>query len=390
MAESSSKFVLPVGYHTFHKDQLFNYQLNRWHSLGYLRFEDVRDIGRRIRTFEDWKREMLKMAERAVTEKRLAEAAFYYRAAEFYTFQDDPDKEVLYDKFVECFYRAFEGDEIERHSIPYHDVFLPALRIPPDGGTSKGTIVVHGGFDSFIEEFYSMMRYFAEHGYGVIAFEGPGQGAARRKYGLALDYQWEQPAKAVLDFFELDDVTWLGISMGGYLCFRAAAFEPRIERVIALGIAYDYTKFVNVVARQLMMFFFRYLKGFTNRLTLNKMKKDGMHAWTLGNLMYITATHTPVDAGYVALQMNEENLHSEAVAQDVLILTGREDHFIPFKMHDMQVRALTAARSVTARVFTREEHAQNHCQTGNVGLALSVMVEWIEKISKEAHEASVR
>ncbi len=47
---------------------------------------------------------------------------------------------------------------------------------------------------------------------------------------------------------------------------------------------------------------------------------------------------------------------------------------IPFKMHDMQVKALTDAKSVTDKVFTKEEHAQNHCQIGNIGLALDVMV----------------
>ena len=31
-------------------------------------------------------------------------------------------------------------------------------------------------------------------------------------------------------------------------------------------------------------------------------------------------------------------------------------------MHDMQVKALTNAESLTGRLFTKEEHAQNHCQ----------------------------
>jgi hypothetical protein len=97
--------------------------------------------------------------------------------------------------------------------------------------------------------------------------------------------------------------------------------------------------------------------------------------------MYIADKKTPVDAADVALQMNEKNLHSDLVKQDVLILTGREDHFIPFKMLDMQVKALAHARSVFARVFTKEEQAQNHCQMGNIGLALDVMVKWIEKKS---------
>ncbi len=30
--------------------------------------------------------------------------------------------------------------------------------------------------------------------------------------------------------------------MGGWLCFRAAAYESRIKRVIASSIAYDYMK----------------------------------------------------------------------------------------------------------------------------------------------------
>jgi pimeloyl-ACP methyl ester carboxylesterase len=225
------------------------------------------------------------------------------------------------------------------------------------------------------------MRYFSDRGYEVIAFEGPGQGAARRKYGLTLDCEWEKPAGAVLDHFKLDDVTWIGISMGGWFCFRAAAFEPRIKRVIASGIAFDYSQFPNIVGQVLMKFFFTHLRSFTNKMTVKKMKSDGMHAWSIGNLMYITDKNMPMDAAVVALQMNGENLHSDLVTQDVLILTGRDDHFIPFKMHRKQVRALTNARSVTARIFTEEEGAQNHCQIGNIGLALDVMAAWIADVS---------
>ncbi len=379
MTGEKSRF--PVGYHQFHEDQVFNFQLNRWHSLGYARFEDMKEVGQRINTFEEWKTEMLKLAEKAVAEDRLMNAAFYYRAAEFYTLLGDPDKELLYHKFIDLFYRAFGNDGIERLQVPYQDSYLPAIRIPPTNAENKGVIVMHGGFDSFIEEFYSWMRYFSKHGYEVISFEGPGQGSARKKFGLALDWRWERPAKAILDYFKLDDVTWLGISMGGWFCFRAAAFEPRIERVMASGIAFDYMQAPNFAAQQLAKLFFIRLRKLTNRLILRKMTKDKMHAWSVSNMMYIADKKTPVDAMDVVLQLNERNLHSGLVKQDVLILTGREDHFIPFKMHDMQVKALTNARSVTGRVFTREEQAQNHCQIGNVGLALDVMVKWIEEKS---------
>ena len=375
------KFHFPVGYHDFHKDQVFNFQLNRWYSFGYARFEDMKAVGQRVNTFEEWKIEMLKLAEEAVADDRLLNAAFYYRAAEFYTSWDDPDKEPLYDKFTDLFYRVFKNDGIERFKVPYQDAYLPAIRIPPVVTEKKGTMVMHGGFDSFIEEFYSWMRYFSEHGYEVISFEGPGQGGARKKFGLALDWRWERPAKAILDYFKLEDVTWLGISMGGWFCFRAAAFEPRIKRVIASSIAFDYMQMPNFVTRQLVKLFFIRFRKLTDRLATRKMRRDKAHAWSVGNMMYIADKKTPVGAMDAALQLNERNLHSELVKQDVLILTGKEDHFIPLKMHDMQMKALTNARSVTGRVFTREEQAQNHCQIGNVGLALDVMVKWIEEES---------
>jgi hypothetical protein len=48
-------------------------------------------------------------------------------------------------------------------------------------------------------------------------------------------------------------------------------------------------------------------------------------------------------------------------------------------MHNLQLTALTNAKSVTDIVFTKESHAQNHCQIGNIGLALDTMIKWIEE-----------
>ena len=376
-----NEIAFPVGYHQFHKDQVFNFQLNRWHSLGYARFEDMEEAGKRIDTFDDWKEVMLALAEKALSEERFLNAAFYYRAAEFYTFSDDPDKESLYDRFIDLFYRVFAGDGIEKFEVPYGKTFLPVMKIPYTGSINKGTIVMHGGFDSFIQEFYSMMGYFSGYGYDVIAFEGPGQGAARIKNGLPIDYEWEKPARTILDHFNLGEVTWLGMSMGGWFCFRAAAFEPRIKRVIASSIAYDYLKFAGPAGAFLIKIFFKYFRNFLNNATYRKMKKDKMHKWSVSQALDITRKETPLEAMEFMFSLNSRNLHSELVKQDVLILTGRDDHFIPFKMHDMQVRALVNARSVNARIFEEGSNAQNHCQIGNIGLALKTMVEWVDKIS---------
>ncbi|UCE39060.1 MAG: alpha/beta fold hydrolase, partial [Thermoplasmata archaeon] len=258
-----------------------------------------------------------------------------------------------------------------------------AMRTQPANKEKRGTIVLHGGFDSFIEEFYSMMSCLSDHGYDVVAFEGPGQGAARKKYGLAFDYEWEKPVKAILDYFKLSDVTLFGISLGGWLCLRAAAFEPRIKRVVAQSVSFDVNQYTNVIGQQLAKLFFRKFRNFTNKATVKKMKKNLQYSWFVHNLMYITKKEVPIEGFDVLLRINEDNLHSDSIQQDVLILTGRKDHLIPFKMHNMQVKALIHAKSVTSRIFTKEEHAENHCQIGNIGLVLDVVAKWINEKSLE-------
>ena len=253
---------------------------------------------------------------------------------------------------------------------------MPVLRLQPNRD-NKGVLLIHGGFDSFKEELISWAYYFIQQGYKTIIFDGPGQGEALIKYHLPLTYAWEQPSKSILEYFGLEEVTILGVSMGGWLCFRVAAFEPRIKRVIASSVVFDYLQippsFIAMIAKMLL----KYPK-ILDSLTYLQMKVSSQERWAINNLMHITKKDTPTDAAKELLKLNEENLHSEQVFQEVLILTGKEDHFIPLKMHHKQVAALKNANSVTERIFTRAENAQNHCQVGNLGLALDVMSSWLE------------
>lgn len=373
-------FDFPVGYEAFHRRQLFNYQLNRWYSLGYARREDMIAAGRRISSFADWKREMLRQAEQADMEGRTVNAAFYIRAAEFYARSDDPDKLALYHRFRERFDILFGKDGMERHDVPYDGSFLPAIHLPADG-ESKGTIVLHGGFDSFIEEFHSMMCFFARSGYDVVGFDGPGQGGALRLGGLPLTIEWERPVAAVCGHFRLEEATLIGLSMGGWLCLRAAAFEPRIARVIADGHALDYMKSMPEAMRALHLWCMRHMRGFMNTMARWKFElREGMAPWMVDQLKYITQRPEPLDALEIYLDLNEENMHPERIRQDILVLSSSADHFIPVKMHEMQMKALVNARSVSGRVFTEREQAHNHCQIGNIALALETMANWIERL----------
>ena len=149
--------------------------------------------------------------------------------------------------------------------------------------------------DSFIEEWYLMMKYLAKEGYEVIGFDGPGQGGALIDGGLAFEIEWENPTSAVLDYFNLNDVTVIGLSVGGWLCMRAAAFEPRIKRVIASGHTNHYMEIVPVSIRWIMTFFMKY-KNLFNKALLMKMRRNARMNWEISQTMKITKSETPFEA----------------------------------------------------------------------------------------------
>jgi len=295
----------------------------------------------------------------------------------------DKDKIKTYRTFISIIHKILADDGVEIVDVPYEDAYLPCLRLRSSLNVVKGTIVAHGGFDSFKEEFYSIIKYFSDQGHDVVVFDGPGQGGARKDHGIVLDYEWEKPVKAVLDHFELSDVTLLGVSMGGYLCFRAAAFEPRIKRVIASSVAYDYTDFPAKILQPIVSLFYNVLTEYTNKATLKEIEKGGMKSWYFSNLMYMLDVKRPIEAVQYLTSLNASKLNCDKIVQDVLILTGRDDHLSPFKMHKKPVKALGNANSITEEIFYKDSHASNHCQVGNMELNFKTMVDWIDKVDEK-------
>lgn len=369
---------LPVGFHRFSRVGFLNYQLNRWHSLGFTRFNDIVAAGQQIRTAGDNKRVFVELAAEAMHDDRLRNAAFYYRAAEFLTDPEDPDKASLYRSFTDAFALGFADEGIERSLVAYRQSFLPVLRLAAVG-RRRGTVIAHGGLDSFVEEFFCFWRHLAHRGYDVVAFEGPGQGAAHRVHGLAHEHDWENPVGAVLDHFDLSDVALLGISFGGYWCLRAAAYEKRISRVIADPPLYDLVAAAGQGARRLLDVMLRYPQVMDSSIR-TRMRASPMLRHTVRQILFITnqLDARPTAAAHWLLGMNEGHLSSERVTCDVLLMAGERDRFQPVKLYRLQRAALINARSLSGRIFTRAEHAENHCQMGNLTLALDYLADWLD------------
>ncbi|HAQ39801.1 MAG TPA: hypothetical protein DCM73_02500 [Clostridiales bacterium] len=101
------------------------------------------------------------------------------------------------------------------------DGYLPCLAIGEN--PLNKTVLIHGGYDSFIEEFYIVSEWLAKSGYNVILFEVEGKGGILRQ-GMKFNEKWENSVGVVLDYFKLDKETLIGISWGGYFALRAADY----------------------------------------------------------------------------------------------------------------------------------------------------------------------
>jgi hypothetical protein len=100
--------------------------------------------------------------------------------------------------------------------------------------------------------------------------------------------------------------------------------------------------------------------------------------WCITQGMHITGTGTPFDCLVSLAAHNLEGvLHN--VKQDVLLTEGEDDHLFNTGWMYRIMRELVCARSVTARLFTAREGAEQHCQVGNSALARQEIVRWLSR-----------
>ena len=80
-----------------------------------------------------------------------------------------------------------------------------------------------------------------------LTFEGPGQGRVIREQGLPFRPDWEHVVTSVVDHVQTlpgvdpTKIALMGLSMGGYLAPRAAAFEHRLVACVANGGIFDFS-----------------------------------------------------------------------------------------------------------------------------------------------------
>ena len=394
----SAQFEFRTGTTRFHADPNFDYQLNRFAAFADLPIEALLGAVSRISSLSDWKAEFLRLAEQAHESGHILHAAGYYRLADFFLPYDDPQRKAIHEKCISLFSRAFhsfrDGGRILEDRMEYGGAFLPVLRAPARAPVHNGTILFTGGFDCIKEELVPVLAFFSDHGFDIIYFEGPGQGETLHAYGLPMTHEWEKPVKAILDRYTLKDVTLVGLSLGSCLALRAAVHDARISRVVCWGVMYDFFEVVTsrrgrFMQRLISVMLALRLHPLLNAIVRLKMKSDPYTHWGVDHGMHVFAVGTPSEYFRRLKRFTLKDM-GHFVRQDVLLLAGAEDHFVPLEDFFRQARKLSGARSFTGRIFTRRENAQDHCQFGNINLALECIVDWILHATSAASRAARR
>ncbi|MCB2356461.1 alpha/beta hydrolase [Clostridium estertheticum] len=381
------KITFAKGIYNLNKEPNFNYQLNRVVMWNGGDLEDVKKIAEKIKDSASWKKELIGIGDQAKKQRRIKEAIGYYRMSEFFMYDGDLDKIKYYklatDMFYDYYKEYFEDGTVVRYEVPYDGVNLPVLYTKAVG-EKKDTILLHGGNDSYMEELFFPMLYFAEHGFDVYLFEGPGQGGVMRTQGKHFTYQWEKPVKAIIDYLNIDGVTIIGASLGGMLAPRAAAYEKRIKRVIAWSIFPNFFFVVlgmipSSLQKVIKILMLLHAAPILNLVFKMKSKKNPTIDWGIKHGMYAYNAKSPYE--YI-LKLNEFQMIDvgHLIDQDVLVIGANQDHFIDYKLFKGELDSLSNVHSLTFRLFTDKECASNHCNMGNTKLTLDTMINWIEMI----------
>jgi pimeloyl-ACP methyl ester carboxylesterase len=373
-----------TGYYNIHPDVGLNYQMNRFSDGSEQMLNEMREVVPRIHSYADYIREFLVLSEKAYAQGHLLHAAGYLRSAEFFMFPDDGRKDASRLRFVQWMKEYYKVQESQHFSIPYENITMNTYRFTPE--SPIGTIVFFGGYDSYIEELFAHQLYFFQHGFDVITFDGPGQGTTLEEQHLPMTHEWHKPCKAVLDYFKLNDVTLIGYSLGGCLAIRAAAFELRIKRVVCDDIVSDFREFpfrtLAPVARFTVSTLVKLGASFIlNPLISRKMEKNLTQEWGVKQGMHTLGAKSPYEF-FKKTGAFETRSVSYLVKQDVLLFAGSKDHYVPLHQFYDQIQILKNVRSLTARLFTEKEQAQNHVQVGNTELSLETIVSWIKGLQQ--------
>jgi dienelactone hydrolase len=250
-------------------DPTFDFQVQRTAakvSYGCADLGEVFAIAARITAgdYDSWHREWFAAGEsnQKLAEKEAASghhesarqaylrACEYYRSAYFFC-RRDIDGAPLQDAWRRCrdIFRAAAPllpYPTERVQIPFEGIHLEGYIVRPRTGAAGPTVLQPAGYDSPVEEFYSLgAAEAAARGFTVVTFSGPGQAEMLYERKIPFRPEFETVVGPVIDFvasrddLDAERLAIIGRSFGGYLAPRAASKDKRIGALTADPAQFD-------------------------------------------------------------------------------------------------------------------------------------------------------
>jgi pimeloyl-ACP methyl ester carboxylesterase len=392
------------------KDESFAFEFVR--NLGFVYYGGS-DIGEMMATaarikegdFESWFTEWDKMARRILSRADASldaglmesaregylRASTYFRTAEFYLHGDPADPRILSESRAsqKAYAQAanLTGPTWEPVKIPYEGTTLPGYFYKVDNsGKPRPTLIFHGGLDSSLEElFYFGAAAAVRRGYNCLTFDGPGQGAPRREQNLPFRYDWEAVVTPAVDYaltkpdVDGDNLALMGMSMGGFLAARAAAFEHRVRAAIFFDGVYNLHEGMRgLLPKEAVAAFDAgdtvkceaiIHKGMQNNAGLRWAVTQSVWSFGASGIADLITKMTPYLMEGIAGQ----------IQCPCLVMEGEGDMFLPGQPQKIYDALKTPKQLVK---FTSEDGAENHCQSGALAYKDEVVFNWLDETLK--------
>ncbi|KAJ3498078.1 hypothetical protein NLG97_g1405 [Lecanicillium saksenae] len=316
-------------------------------------------------------------------------ASNYYRTAEFFRRENPTQDEIsktLAHLSSNMFYSAAKlmSHITEKVNIPYEGTTLPGTVMRRDKSDQpRPIIIVNGGFDNPREELgYAVAAAALELGYNVLCFDGPGQGETLREQRIVFRPDWEKVITPVVDFVfdqhyvDKEKVIIIGVSMGGYLVARAAAFEHRAAAIILNDGVYDFASAFRDNTPAIGKFLVKQgWDGVMNAMMRQYMRWDTGFKWGVLNSQWAFGVSCEADVLRVVENYTLEGI-VDKIKTPALVLDAPDDHFLKGQPLALFER-LTCEKEFAK--MSVEEGASAHCHMGSGGRLNQVIFDYLQR-----------
>ena len=249
-------------------------------------------------------------------------------------------------------------------------------------------MILHTGFDGSAEEMHFQgAQAGVERGYNVLSFDGPGQFGPLHREGLVFRPDWEKVVTPVVDFLvarpdvDAKRIALYGVSMGGELAPRAAAFEKRIAACIANDGVYDNAAPILAKApafyRETLKARFRAPQDVELDAQMAKaMKTNPTQRWAMTHGMYAMGVKSPRAYCAALLDYNLSGGVAEKITCPTLVLDAQNDLFFKGQAQVLYDH-LTCPKTMIK--FTAAEGAGSHCQVEASRLSNGRIYDWLDE-----------